>query len=211
VRRPLVLVTTFCALVLVVLSGALAPPAAADGRFHRVPAAKRADRSPLQLRVVRYDGGTNGELTVEVENPGGKALMFEATGLYFVPDGDADQAPQRLGAVGPMQLVASGDGERARKDRVLVPAHGSVQVVLDVFCIDSHRSSPTSETPFTLASTRMPKQLAAGIERASAHAAVTVGGYAAPAAKASIQDVVWTTRDAKWVELAGEGTQEAAK
>lgn len=210
-RRPFTVVASLCALALVLVLGALAGPAAADGRYHRVPVARKADRNALQLKVVRYDGGTNGELTVEIRNTSRKAVTFEATGLYFVPDGDPDQAPQRLGAVGPMLLVSRDDVPRERKDRVAVPAGGTVQVVLDVFCIDSHRPSPNSETPFTLASTRMPKQLATGIERASAQAAGSVGGYAAPAAKASIQGVVWSKRDADWIPLAGEGAQEASK
>ena len=32
-----------------------------------------------------------------------------------------------------------------------------------------------------------------------------------PAAKSAIQSEVWKSRDAKWVELDGEGAQEAAK
>ena len=187
---------------------ALISPAAADGRFHPVPAAGKA-RSKLQVKVVAYDGAVNGALTVEVKNPTRAALTFAASGLYFVPDGDPDQAPQRLGAVGPMQL-ASGD-EVQRQDAVEVAPGATVRVTLDVFCIDSHRPSPTSATPFTIGKTRMPRDLSATIARESAVAAESAGGYAAPAAKAPVQDAVWKARDAKWIKLDGEGKQEVGK
>lgn len=203
-------VISLCLLAGVVLCGALAPPAAADGKFHKVPAASKVERAPLQLRIVAYDGAVNGALTVEVKNPGRTAARFSAAGLYFVPDGDPDQAPQRLGAVGPMQLASDG-GARAPTDELAVPAGATVQVVLDVFCIDSHRPSPTTATPFTVAKARMPKPLATGIAVAGKAAADEAGGYAAPAAKAKIQEQVWHTRDAKWIKLDGEGVQESAK
>jgi len=180
---------------------ALAGPARADHRFHPIPSSK------LQLRVVAYDGATNGELTVEVRNKGRKAVSFSAQGLYFVPDGDADKAPQRLGAVGPLQI----DGAKERRDAITVPAGETVTVTLDVFCIDSHRSSPSSETAFSLAKKRMPRTLATQIDRGARKAAADEGGFAAPAAKAKVQSEVWRHRDARWVELDGEGAQEAGK
>src|SRR5262245_32575984 len=60
--------------------------------------------SGLELRIVRYDGATNGVLEVEVKNPRGEPADFSARGLYFVPDGNANAAPQRLGAVGPFNV-----------------------------------------------------------------------------------------------------------
>ena len=42
-------------------------------------------------------------------------------------------------------------------------------------------------------------------------AADKAGGFAAPAATSAVQSEVWATRDAKWIELDGEGTQEADK
>ena len=207
-RRPCNLVVGLCVLVFAI-AGALVRPAAADHKFHRVPAAKKG--AGLQLRVVSYDGAVNGELTVEIKNTGRVATTFNASGLYFVPDGDPDRAPQRLGAVGPMQLLAGGEAAPERKDEVAIAAGATVQVTLDVFCIDSHRPSPTSETPFTVARARMPKRLAEEIDVVGARAAGSVGGYAAPAAKSRIQSDVWQARDAKWVPLAGEGVQEATK
>ena len=182
--------------------------AGADQRFHPVPAAK--GRSPLALKVVAYDGATNGELTVEVKNPSAKATRFAAEGLYFVPDGDPDSAPQRLGAVGPLRLASSDDGD-ARQASLVIAAGATVQVKLDVFCIDSHRSSPSSDNSFTLGRKRLPKQLAQTIEVRAKGAADVVGGFAAPAAKSAIQSEVWKARDQKWIAIDGEGDQEAGK
>lgn len=203
---------TILAPLALLASLALVSTARADKDFHRVPG-----KGKLELKVVAYDGSTNGELTVAVKNTGSAPLKFSASGLYFVPDGDADEAPQRLGAVGPMQLATdkeTRDGEDVtpRKDSVTIPAGKTVQVTLDVFCIDSHRSSPTSSTPFTVGKTRMPKSLAAKIDTQARKAiADEEDGYAAPAAKDKIQAEVWKTRDAKWIDLDGEGAQEATK
>lgn len=195
--------------VTLALALVLAGSAAADDKFHVAPAAGKADRGNLQVRVVSYDGSTNGELTVQVKNTSKKPVRFSARGLYFVPDGDPDQAPQRLGAVGPFQLAS--DEDDARRDSLAIAAGQTVELTLDVFCIDSHRSSPAATTPFTVGKTRMPAHLAADIDRKARHAAKGVGGFAAPAAKAVVQSEVWKTRDARWIQLDGEGAQEAAK
>ena len=204
------LIVSVWLLVCALFAGALVRPATADGGFHKVPAPAGKKASALQLRVLAYDGAVNGELTVEIKNTGRAAASFSASGLYFVPDGDPDQAPQRLGAVGPMQL-ARGDGAPVREDEVSIAPGASVRVTLDVFCIDSHRPAPTTATPFTVAATRMPKRLASDIAVAGRAAAAESGGYAAPPAKAAIQSAVWSTRDAKWQKLDGEGKQEADK
>lgn len=192
----------------------VAGPAAADDRFHTAPAARKADRGKLAVKVVSYDGSTNGELTVQVKNTSKTATRFSAQGLYFIPDGDRDQAPQRLGAVGPFQ-IATDDGEaeraRSRRESLVIQPGATVELTLDVFCIDSHRDSPSPSTPFTVAKTRMPKSLASSIDKKARSAAHAVGGFAAPAAKAEVQSVVWSTRDADWVKLEGEGDQEATK
>lgn len=168
-----------------------------------------AKASGLDLRVVAYDGSVNGELTVEVKNPGKTELTFSAAGLYFVPEGNADQAPQRLGAVGPMQ-IADGKAQK-RVEQLKVPPGGSMKVKLDVFCIDSHRPAPTSKTGFSLGSKRLPAKLRNTIETRAKSAADQAGGYAAPAAKSRMQSEVWGARDADWVEVDGEGKQELGK
>jgi len=197
----------FLVAVLTVLV-ALAGPALADDRFHAVPASGKANKK-IKLRVVQYDGSTNGELTVEVKNTGKVAATFDATGLYFVPDMDPAEAPQRLGAVGPM-VIAEGD-EELRKDKVTIAAGETVTLVLDVFCIDSHRSSPSTSTPFTVAEKRMPKSLARKVDAEGRKAAKKAGGFAADAAKDDVQGAVWKARDEKWIKLEGEGVQEASK
>ncbi|MFT7621514.1 MAG: hypothetical protein ACI9WU_000677, partial [Myxococcota bacterium] len=58
-------------------------------------------QSPVKLRIVKYTGSTNGGMIVEVRNTGSSAAEFTADGLFFVPKGDAESAPQRLGAAGP--------------------------------------------------------------------------------------------------------------
>ena len=82
-------------------------------------------------------------------------------------------------------------------------------VKLDVFCIDSHRPSPSSANTFTLGKSRLPRALARTIETSAKAAADQSGGYA-PAASA-IQGEVWKHRDKRWVRLDGEGVQEAGK
>jgi hypothetical protein len=202
---------TLClALVVLTLGGS---SAWATPKARPVPAETKG-KSGLELAVVSYDGSVNGELTVDVKNPGKKPLTFIATGLYFVPQGDADSAPQRLGAVGPMQIAGAKDAEDQapkRVDTLEVPAGATVRVKLDVFCIDSHRPSPTSSTGFGLASTRLPGKLRGTIEARAKVVADEAGGYAAPAAKSRVQSEVWTARDAAWIKLDGEGKQETAK
>ena len=187
----------------VVLLCALASPSHADRKFHKVSGSK------LKVRVKAYDGDTNGTLKVQVRNATDQPLEFSAQGLYFVPDGDADEAPQRLGAVGPFVVA----GEDDSIDTMSIAAGATVMDELEVFCIDSHRDSPTSDTPFTVAKKRMPKKLYEEIESAGKDAAEDedVGAYKSSRAKAKVQDAVWETRDKKWIKLAGEGDQEADK
>lgn len=175
-----------------------------DTAFKSVPGTK------LQIRAVEYNGSTNGTLTVQVKNSQKSSQKFSATGLYFVPEGDADKAPQRLGAVGPMQMATA-----KTVNELEIAAGATVEVQLDVFCIDSHRPSPSPSNRFNIGASKLPKELAAQIET-RANAAVgkqAEAGAAAPrpAAKSDIQTEVWRSRDAKWVELDGEGKQEAAK
>jgi hypothetical protein len=202
--------TTLLALVaLFTLVGTFATAARADKNFAPVPALHGEKEQPFDLRIVSYDGSTNGALTVEVRNKTKVARTFDAQGLYFVPQMSANEAPQRLGAVGALQTQKSGTwtyGENAN-----VAAGETVRIKLDVFCIDSHRASPTSSTPFALAKDRLPKELSTNIRASAKKAADSVGGYAAPAAKSSMQGEVWKNRDADWIQLEGEGNQEAGK
>jgi hypothetical protein len=176
-----------------------------DTRFHAMPGAK------LEVRAVQYDGSTNGRLHVQIRNPAKTAQKFSAKGLYFVPEGNPDTAPQRLGAVGPMQIANEGKEVSALD----VAPGATVEVVLDVFCIDSHRPSPSPKNVFNVGVKRMPKDLVQTIEKradAAVDAARAEGNAAPrPAAKSSIQGEVWRSRDSKWIELDGEGKQEVGK
>jgi hypothetical protein len=183
--------------------------ARAAGKEAWVPPVEPSGKPQLKLKVSKYEGGTNGELTVEVTNPGTAPADFDAQGLYFVPTGDPDHAPQRLGAVGPFQVTS--EQGTPRRSKVTLPPGGKATLRLDVYCIDSHRRSPRTGDDFELASARMPKQLASEIQAEAGKAAAKVGGYAAPAAKASVQSEVWKARDKKWIKLDGEGNQEAVK
>lgn len=173
------------------------------------PVEKGAPPTGLELRIVSYDGATNGELRVEVRNPGAQAATFSPVGLYFIPNVRTDLAPQRLGAVGTLQL-RSNEGWK-RRDDVSVAPGASAQLKLDVYCIDSHRPSPTSGTPFRLAKDRMPKQLARDIDTATKMKAAPLGGIGAPNAKSAVQTEVWENRNKAWYKLDGEGAQEAGK
>jgi hypothetical protein len=180
----------------------------AEPKYAPVPPGQ-GGKGALELRVVSYSGSTNGELTVEVRNRGQASETFDARGLYFVPDGSADQAPQRVGAVGPVQVLGQSGWER--KETLVVPPGASVTARLDVFCIDSHRASPGNGTGFKMATSRMPKDLTRSIQADGHKAAQRAGGYAAPAAKSAVQSEVWRNRDKDWVKLEGEGKQEDKK
>lgn len=199
--------------LLVALSAlVLAPFAArAEGTFAPLPPlpGEKAGNG-LTARVVRYDGHTNGQMVVAVRNPSGAALAFDPTGLYFVPRVRANEAPQRLGAVGGFDYTDA-QGKAHRTERVTVASGETVELHMDVYCIDSHRSSPGPDTPFRIAKERMPKQLVRDITVATKRAADANGGYAAPAAKGAVQQEVWQNRDKQWIRLDGEGAQELAK
>jgi hypothetical protein len=194
----------FGALGLVVLKSA--PAAAAS--FEKLPG-EQGKTSPLLMRIVKYDGGTNGEITVEVKNPTATPQEFSAKGVYFVPTGSANEAPQRLGAVGPFQLQ-TGKGPR-RVDHATIAPGAVERMTLDVYCIDSHRASPSSSTGFRVAKDRVPAPLMRAISDDATRSAEGLGGVSAPSAKGAVQSEVWKNRDKKWIELDGEGKQEAAK
>jgi len=186
-------------------------PALAKGpTFAPIPAEQTGGRATgLELRIVRYDGSTNGVLAVEVKNPTAEPVQFSAKGLYFVPRGNADEAPQRLGAVGPFSMRTQ-QGWQRRESTSIAPGE-VVPMKLDVYCIDSHRGSPSSSTDFRLAKDRVPRKVSDDILRSAHRAAQGLGGVSAPAAKSAVQSEVWRNRDKKWIELDGEGKQEAMK
>ena len=187
----------------------LRPPAAAAPSFDKLPG-EQGKTSPLLMRIVQYEGSTNGAITVEVKNPTSQPQEFSAKGIYFVPTGNANEAPQRLGAVGPFQLQSS-NGASQRQDHATIAAGAIQRITLDVYCIDSHRASPSSSTSFRVAKDRVPAPLVRAIDADAAKSAEGYGGVSSNAAKGAVQSEVWKNRDKKWIELDGEGKQEAAK
>lgn len=173
--------------------------------FDPVPSAAGAPPSGLTMQVVKYDGSTNGAITVDLKNPTAGPVDFSAEGLYFVPGGDPDHAPQRLGAVGAFI-------NRGRRVEKLTLAPGATErLTFDVYCIDSQRPSPSPGTAFRLSNERMPRELTHDIANNTHEAAKSLGGVHAAPAKSAVQGEVWKTRDRKWTKLQGEGRQEAAK
>jgi len=184
-------------------------PAAAATGFDKLPG-EQGKTSPLLMRIVQYEGSTNGAITVEVKNPTNQPQEFSAKGVYFVPTGNANEAPQRLGAVGPFQLQSQ-NGASQRMDHTTIAAGATARMTLDVYCIDSHRASPSSSTSFRIAKDRVPAPLVRAIDEDASKSAEGYGGVSAPAAKGAVQSEVWKNRDKKWIKLDGEGKQEAAK
>lgn len=182
----------------------LAAPAMAD-KF--VPLADLGGKAEdLQIRVVRYDGSTNGKMVVDVRNAGKTGTRFVAEGIYFVPAGDPEKAPQRLGAAGPFTVVGRGAEQSSVQELVLQPGE-TRQLQLDVFCIDSHRGSPSSSTRFSVAGKRMPKELRQTIATDAAKIIRRNKGDVAKS-KDEIQSTTWQARDRKWIKLEGERKQE---
>ena len=182
------------ALMMVVL-----PATALAGPFVPVPKAKK-----MKIRFVKYTGGSSGRMIVEVRNEAKQAQKFAAKGLYFVPGGDPDKAPQRLGAAGPFE--ANENQQWKLKQSVKIKPGATVKLKLQVFCLDSHRSSPGASQKFSVANKRLPKQLSGKISQG---AKGILRKYKAPrAATSEIQSHVWKTRNKKWIKLQGERKNE---
>jgi nucleoside 2-deoxyribosyltransferase len=177
--------------------------AAKNAKYRKVPGAKG---KALEMRTITYNGSTNGRMVIEVTNTGKTKQSFDAAGLYFVPGGDPEKAPQRLGAAGPFEVVTKKGTSEAIEQLDVAPGD-TVKLELHVFCIDSHRSSPDSTTPFEVAAKRMPKKLRTEINAETKKILKKHKNKVAPAAS-EIQSHVWKSRDAKWIELEGERANE---
>ena len=162
----------------------------------------------LKMRGIAYDGSTNGRMVVEVVNSGKQTETFIADGIYFVPTGNPEKAPQRLGSAGPIIIVEDGV-EKTYLEGVEIPPGTRQTMQLEVFCIDSHRSSPNSNTKFGFAAERLPKKLRQKITRGTKQIIHENKGDVAKA-KSAIQSHMWKTRDADWIELEGERKREKA-
>jgi hypothetical protein len=188
----------------------LAAPALAGDSFVPIPADQTGgQKTGLEIRVTGYDGSVNGQIGVDVRNPQKHPVEFAARGLYFVPNGNPDTAPQRLGAVGPFRVKTDKGWEQ--REKMTIAAGAVANLKLDVYCIDSHRGSPSSATGFHMGKDRIPKTITDDIYRDATKASEKSGGIASPSAKGDVQSQVWKNRDKKWVELDGEGKQEVGK
>src|SRR5436190_1121065 len=128
-------------------------PAAADS-FRKLPGAQ-GKTSPLVMRVVQYNGSTNGAITVEVKNPTGQPQEFSAKGIYFVPTGNPNEAPQRLGAVGPFQLQTD-NGKLERTDHTTIAAGATARVSIQNVTGPSFTRSTAMSAPKRPVSTVRP-------------------------------------------------------
>ncbi len=110
-----------------------------------IPGLQAGQPSGLKLRIVKYQGDTNGSMLVDVVNDEPVPQPFVATGLYFVPKGDPETSPQRLGAAGPFDVV--GAKGASPKDQLIVAPGATVRLELQVFCIVTPRRSPCPGPP----------------------------------------------------------------
>ena len=192
---------TLAAATLMAATAHAAPP-----RFSKLPTLDKKAKTKLKLRIVRYTGSTNGGMVVEVKNDSKRPQTFKAAGLFFVPRGNPDDAPQRLGATGPFEV--QDDGAWKRKEKLAIAPGQKVKLKLQLFCIDSHRSSPSASTPFRLAKKRLPKRLRQEIESGTRRILKSKKAGTARGARDDVQKHVWKTRNKKWIKLEGERQRE---
>ena len=167
-------------------------PAIADN-FVAMPEAK-ANAANLKIRFVKYDGSTNGAMVVEVKNTGRTTATFKSDGLFFVPKGNPEKAPQRLGAAGPFTEIA-GKKHIVRQNGELAIAAGETKKLrLEVFCIDSHRSSPSPSTKFSIAKNKLPKSLRKELKTGN-QAIYRRNKGDLEKAKSAVQSNMWKTRN----------------
>ncbi|MBK6849031.1 MAG: hypothetical protein IPG96_16360 [Proteobacteria bacterium] len=191
--------------VVLVAAGMPAPAAAKATAYVALP--QEGDRpTHLKIRLLRYAGGTNGKALVELKNSGKVAEVFVATGLYLVPDGAPGSAPQRLGAAGPFEVDRGAGGWQA-EERLEVAPGATERLRLQVFCIDSHRSSPGQGQGFKVGKTRLPAELSSKIA-ARTKAAIAKNGGRVESSIGEIQGEVWKARNEAWVPLEGERPHE---
>jgi hypothetical protein len=189
-------------LCLTLCLGLLLAGTAHAGSFAPIPALD-GKKTSLQLRQVDFTGGASGQVVVEVRNAGHQAQTFQARGLYFVPQGDAQSAPQRVGAAGPFE-VNQGNGWQRKTELQIQPGQ-TVRLKLQTFCLDSHRGSPGKGQGFKVARERLPKHLTTEIESG---AQKILKAKAPAAANGDIQSHVWNSRNKKWIKLEGERANE---
>ena len=177
--------------------------ASARGKsFAKLPAQK-GKQTKLEIRMMGY---RNGKLVAEVRNRSRRTQTFDPQGLYFVPNGNPEKAPQRMGAAGPFEVLQSGTWKAKR--RMKVASGKRFKVRLHLFCLDSHRASPSNGQGFTVARKRLPKRLQKRIVKGTRRIFAAEGAYARPSAKSAAQSHIWRVRNSKWIRLQGERRKE---
>ena len=101
-------------------------------------------------------------------------------------------------------------GQWKQHDAMQIQPQQTVRMELDVFCIDSHRASPTSKTQFSIASERLPPKLRSKIEKGTRALMKSKRASRAIGARRAVQSHIWNTRDADWEVLQGERANEKA-
>ena len=151
------------------------------------------ENAALKIRVIKYEGSVNGGMLVEINNPTNSPQEFVADGLFFVPAGDPEKAPQRLGAAGPFQEIQGNKSSPHVQKVALVPGE-TKRLAIEVFCIDSHRGGPNSSTQFSVAKERLPPKLRQSIRTGNDKILEGSKGDV-QAAKSAIQSNMWSERD----------------
>lgn len=184
----------------------LAPVASAQARssYKRMPALGGKGKT-LRIKIIGYKGG---KMHVQVRNVGRATATFKADGLYFVPAGKPERAPQRMGAAGPMEVSEVGGWKRKMAHRI--GAKNTATFRLDVFCLDSHRASPSDGQAFSVARKRLPKRLRRKIVEGSNRIYRKAKRYKRPS-RGAIQGYIWKTRNKRWIKLQGERKGEKTR
>lgn len=183
----------------------LSTMAQARSGYKRLPALGGKGRT-LRIKIIGYKGG---KMHVKVRNVGTKRATFKADGLYFVPDGNAERAPQRMGAAGPMEVSVAGAWKRKMAHGI--GAKGTATFRLDVFCLDSHRASPSDGQAFSVARKRLPKALRRKIVQGSNRIYRKARRYKRPSPRGAIQGYIWKVRNKRWIKLQGERRNEKSR
>lgn len=184
----------------------LAPLGSAQARsgYGSLPALGGKGKT-LRIKIIGYKGG---KMHVKVRNVGRASVAFRADGLFFVPAGKPERAPQRMGAAGPMEVSEAGTWKRKMAHRI--GAKKTATFRLDVFCLDSHRASPSDGQAFSVAKKRLPKRLRRKIVEGSNRIYRKAKRYKRPSRRA-IQGYIWKTRNKRWIKLQGERKGEKTR
>lgn len=156
----------------------------------------------LHIKVLGYRGW---KMEIVVTNKSHSPRSFEPNGLYFIPKGSPERAPQRLAASGPFYAKMSRKWARHTKG-IKIPANSQQKLRLEVFCLDSHRSSPRNGQAFRLANKRLPQSLRRVFRKNSIK--YMKQHKSRSHFRGANQSMIWRERNKKWIKLEGERKNE---